>query len=506
MAAQTKKGDSKKSKENPKGKFSNFISEIINTFKGDTEVSLNMKKVIVATLSVVFFIALLMVAWIEGGRKRVLEFPDINVTSENEGCMNCHQVDTPGVVRQWKESAHAGEGVGCYNCHRAEEGEPDAFDHNGKWIATIVSPKDCATCHKTAADQFAASHHAKAGQILGSLDNVLAEVVEGHVIRDANGNKTKESAAAVSGCMQCHGSEVKLLENGKLDPATWPNTGIGRINPDGSKGACSSCHMRHKFSIAQARQPESCGKCHMGPDHPHIEIYMESKHGIAFVSDRPNMVEQMKKKQWWPGTDFEAGPTCSTCHMGATSDLEATHDVGARISWNLRPPVSEKIDTYEGREKPTWQERRKEMQSVCRKCHSDQWVGNWYIQFDDFIGLYNDKFGKPATKLYKFIREKGLITSVVTFDDKIEFTYFYLWHHEGRRARHGASMMGPDYAQWHGMYEVAERFYQEFVPELREIIEKNKRKGGTKRASALEAERMLNQILNSPMHKWFLGK
>jgi hypothetical protein len=29
-------------------------------------------------------------------------------------------------------------------------------------------------------------------------------------------------------------------------------------------------------------------------------------------------------------------------------------------------------------------------------------------------------------------------------------------HHEGRRARHGAAMMGADYTQWHGFYEVAQ--------------------------------------------------
>ena len=26
-----------------------------------------------------------------------------------------------------------------------------------------------------------------------------------------------------------------MLPGGKLDPATWPNSGIGRLNPDGSK-------------------------------------------------------------------------------------------------------------------------------------------------------------------------------------------------------------------------------------------------------------------------------
>ncbi len=75
---------------------------------------------------------------------------------------------------------------------------------------------------------------------------------------------------------------MKYVGNGKFDPDTWPNSGIGRVNPDGSKGTCAACHGRHAFSSAQARQPENCGNCHMGPDHPQIEIYNESKHGIQF--------------------------------------------------------------------------------------------------------------------------------------------------------------------------------------------------------------------------------
>src|SRR4030042_303110 len=66
------------------------------------------------------------------------------------------------------------------------------------------------------------------------------------------------------GCMQCHGSEIKVLPGGKFDPATWPNSGIGRINPDGSWGSCTACHTRHRFSVEQARRPAACGKCHLG--------------------------------------------------------------------------------------------------------------------------------------------------------------------------------------------------------------------------------------------------
>ena len=66
------------------------------------------------------------------------------------------------------------------------------------------------------------------------------------------------------------------------------------------------------------------------------------------------------------------------------------------------------------------------------------------------------------------LRSEGLLTKT-QFDEKIEWTWFYLWHHEGRRARHGAAMMAPDYAHWHGMYEVAERFYEELIPQARAL-------------------------------------
>lgn len=41
------------------------------------------------------------------------------------------------------------------------------------------------------------------------------------------------------------------------------------------------------------------------------------------------------------------------------------------------------------------------------------------------------------------------------FAHRIDYTWLELWHHEGRRARHGASIMAPDYTRWHGNYEQA---------------------------------------------------
>ena len=431
-------------------------------------------------------------------------------TSNVPDCLECHNTQTPGIVGQWKHSKHSKLGIGCIDCHKAEPGRADAHKHYGTLITTIVTPKNCSSCHDKEYKEFQASHHADAGKILGSLDNFLAEVVEGHTLFNEKGEKIKTSPAAVSGCLQCHGSEIKVLADGKLDSDTWPNTGMGRLNPDGSKGACSACHLRHDFSAAQARQPENCGRCHLGPDHPQFEVYSESKHGIAFAANRARFTKQMEKRKWIPGVDYEQGPTCSSCHMGATKTLPVTHDVGERISWTLRPPISEKIDEAAKKAGKTnvksWQKRREDMKNVCLSCHAPSWVENFYTQYDSLVNLYNNKFGKPATDLFKMISSKGLITSDIPFDDRIEYTYYFLWHHEGRRARHGAAMMGPDYTQWHGMYEVANRFYMHFIPELKEIIQANKTAGGEKARAAKEVEGRMSEILNSEMHRWFIGK
>ncbi|MCB1044951.1 MAG: hydroxylamine oxidoreductase [Acidobacteria bacterium] len=471
---------------------------------------LNAKQWVVTAMAALFFAVLLIVAWVEGGRARVVQNPESLVTGPNEKCVDCHEVKTPGIVGQWHQSKHSQSGIGCVECHQAEAGDIDGYNHEGMLITAVVSPKDCSKCHEREFKEFEESHHAEGGKILGSLDNVLAEVVEGHVLFDHDGNRVQASAAAVSGCLQCHGSEIKVLEDGKLHPDTWPNTGIGRINPDGSKGSCSACHLRHDFDLAQARMPENCGRCHLGPDHPQLEVYNESKHGIAFAANRIRFTPDMSEKDWLPGVHYEQGPTCSSCHMSATRNLPVTHDVGSRISWTLRPPVSEKIDAAakkQGLDVKSWEDRRADMKDVCTSCHGPRWVENWYEQYDNLVVLYNEKFGKPATALYKAVRAKGLISADVTFDDSIEFTYFFLWHHEGRRARHGAAMMGPDYTQWHGMYEVAHRFYMEFVPELKEIIEAGYRSGDPQlKKAADEVEAQLDEVLNSEMHQWFLGR
>lgn len=437
--------------------------------------------------------------------------PIKEMSEETKQCVKCHQKSNPGITQEWGRSKHFGANVGCYECHAAEKGDVDAYIHDDKKvkksIAILVTPKDCGVCHEKAAKEMTSSRHAKAGHILDSLDNLLAEVVEGNSAMITPGFPGGNSAAAVNGCWQCHGSKVKVLENGELDPATYPNTGIGRINPDGSEGSCSACHSRHQFSTALAREPDNCGKCHLGPDHPQKEIYEESKHGIAYKAYKDEL--NLDSAKWVVGVDYTAAPTCATCHMGATKKQPSSHNVGDRISWTNRPPVSvrpEVMDAKMGLESANlkWDKRRANMKDVCNACHSEDHTDKFYIQYDALIELYNEKYAKPGKALMAAAKP---LLKPTKFSNKVEWTWFELWHHEGRRARMAASMQAPDYTHWHGTYDLAKHFYTKMVPELEDLVNENLDSKDPKKAKAArDLQAKLIEVFNSDNHKWYIGK
>jgi len=401
-----------------------------------------------------------------------------------EDCVSCHVKSSAGLTAQWQDSAHARAGVNCMDCHRAKKSEPDAIEHEGQTIATIVSPKDCGRCHATELKEQQGSVHAEAYSIIEDRVPALAHNLTGHAMQAA-------------GCDQCHGSAVKVKGDGTLDPDTWPNSGIGRINPDGSKGSCSSCHGRHLFSKAQAREPEACVRCHSGPDSPDKEVFEASKHGMLYASQRDKM--SLSADQWIAGKDYTAAPTCVTCHMGAAGKLPSTHDVGLRDAWSLNSPVSEKqylivLDDGSKLELPASDKpprrgteiekangtsakvkaavdpkrRRQAMTLVCLECHGKPFTRSFMAQFDNVVKLFNAKFGEPARAIMAELYDRKLLTPL-PFDEPIEFTYWELWHDEGARARHGAAMASANHAWWEGMYLVGRNFYGKLLPQVREI-------------------------------------
>jgi hypothetical protein len=246
--------------------------------------------------------------------------------------------------------------------------------------------------------------------------------------------------------------------------------GVGRINPDGSKGSCTSCHTRHRFSVAEARKPDSCGQCHLGPDHPQKEIYHESKHGYITQAYGDEYNWDAAPGTWTPGVDYRA-PSCSACHMSGAGEVKTTHDVTERLSWETQAPLTVRPSEFAPFPADTnWKTERKKMKKICMQCHSERWTDNHYQELDQAVRLYNQEYFKPAKAKLDTLYEKGLLDDSRFFDEQLEVKFYELWHHEGRRARMGAAMMGPDYTWWHGFYELKHE-YNEFMAGANELLE-----------------------------------
>jgi hydroxylamine dehydrogenase len=215
---------------------------------------------------------------------------------------------------------------------------------------------------------------------------------------------------------------------------------IGKPNSDGSIGNCSKCHLRHEFSLAQARKPEICGQCHLGPDHPQDEIYNESAHGVMYHTEGEKWNWDQK-----PGrlsvTDMPA-PTCATCHFSGFGTQGTTHDVGERLSKYLF--------AAETTDRPNATGGRAAMKAVCTNCHTQPFVDREYTLADSVTVLVNEKVRAARTIIEGLVKD-GIITSR-PFATKISYDAFDLWHYYGRTAKFGAYMQGPDFVQWHGIY------------------------------------------------------
>jgi hypothetical protein len=202
------------------------------------------------------------------------------------------------------------------------------------------------------------------------------------------------------------------------------------------------------------RKPETCNACHIGPDHPQWEIYEESPHGIAYMT---------RGDTWnWeadPGTlttvDFPA-PTCATCHFSGFGLSATTHDVGDRLSWFLAASISA--------QRPNAAENRIRMQNVCLTCHSSPYIEAFYADADKATEAIND-WVKFSDAMMQPLKDNNLLTPE-PFDEPIDYVYYELWHHWGRTAKFGAWMQGPDYTQWHGVYELLSD-----LAELRELVD-----------------------------------
>ena len=381
---------------------------------------------------------------------------DRALSKEAKECIACHAEQYPGMVSDWKLSRHAHSGVSCVDCHVKPKDYVSAAQNcegvkgTDTYVSALVTPKTCATCHPAEVKEFSQSGHGRAARQIVPKQGLtdLKEKYQGQNHPEFKG------APNENGCMQCHGETIKLDANKQATAATWPNTGIGNIWPDGTTGNCNVCHTRHRFNIAEGRRPDACASCHIGPDHPNIEIYMNSKHGHIYKTEGEDQWNFDSAPDAWEPGDYRA-PTCATCHMSGIGDLKTTHNISRRLYWNLWAKVSKKRNSPDplGMLTGDGDKGRKEMKEVCSNCHTSKLVNNFFIRGDRQVKLYNEAYWTPAKKMLDDLKAKNLLMDN-PWKDPFQTTFYLMWHHEGRIMRMGAMMGGPDYAHWHGSFEV----------------------------------------------------
>jgi len=489
-----------------------------------------MKKL---TIFIIIFLGLIpLILFAQGNKKENL----LPISQETSACLDCHKDFTPGIVADWQKSLHSqitpsaalkkgekarrisanklpasleGVVVGCFECHGLHpDKHKDNFEHMGYKINVIVSPKDCATCHPTEAKQFANSKkaHAVGNLRQNPVYHTLVETIIGQKFIENSKIATKESSALTQQetCFACHGTEVKVLGLKEIETqmgmievpnfANWPNQGVGRINPDGSKGACSSCHPRHQFSIAVARKPYSCAQCHLEPDVPAWNVYKESKHGNIYFSNYGKW--NFEAVPWKVGIDFQA-PTCAACHNSliTTPDgrvvAERTHNFGARLWVRLfgliySHPQPLQGDTSilknkDGLPLPTaftgevakgglineqeQAKRKNVMGKVCYQCHGTSWTQSHFAKMENTIKEVDSQIW-AATQLlleaWKAGLAEGLPQGKNPFDETIEQMWVRQWLFYANSIKYSSAMTGaPDYATFkNGWWNLTENLQQ----------------------------------------------
>jgi len=470
------------------------------------------------------------------------------ISEDTKDCLECHRRVFPGIVEDWKKSRMAWTtpkaaksmitlkrrvsfdevpdhladvSVGCAECHTMNpEKHPDTFDHNGYPVHVVVTPEDCAVCHPEERMQYKENimSHAHGNLKHNAVYSDLVRQVNG-VHHYADGEITVQDPDAKTlsnSCYYCHGTVVEMTGMETRDTVDgpmrfpvfsgWPNQGVGRVNPDGSKGSCSACHTRHQFAIEMARKPATCSECHKGPDVPGYKVYEVSKHGNIYGALGGDETWDFTAVPWTVGEDFSA-PTCATCHVSllVTSDgevvVERTHRMNDRLAWRImgliyahpqtKSPDTSIIINSAGLPLPTeltgepvdeflidgaeQKKRQDTMKAICRTCHSKPWVDGQYELLESAITMTN-QMTLAATQVLLSAWEKGAAKGLAQndsiFNEAIEKEWVEQWLFYANTTRYAAAMIGADYGVFaNGRWQLSKNL-QEMMDRLSFTLEK----------------------------------
>ncbi len=462
--------------------------------------------------SMFLMIGICIIAWPSYAAK-------ISLSDDTKTCIECHASIHPGIVADWERSNHSkisfenarkqkslsrkvssGKvpdslskfAIGCAECHTQNaSGHKDSFEHNGFDVHIVVTPNDCSTCHVEEVNQYSKNimSHAYGNFVNNVLYQDLANSINGTQIFKDNNLKLKkpDKETQADSCLYCHGTDVKVISKTERDTdfgkltfpvlSGWPNQGVGRLNPDGSKGSCTSCHPRHSFSSEIARKPYTCAECHKGPDVPAYKVYMVSKHGNIYSSE--NKEWNFKAYPWTAGKDFSA-PTCATCHISLVADSDGTviakrtHQMSDRLPWRIfgliyahphpKSPDTTIIKNKGGLPLPTeltgepvskylidakeQEKRQNAMKKICLSCHSSGWVDGQFARLENTIKT-TDEMVLTSTKIllnaWKNGAAKGLAQKDSVFNEALEKKWIEQWLFFANTTRFASAMAGADY-------------------------------------------------------------
>uniref|UniRef100_A0A7C4EL54 Hydroxylamine oxidase n=1 Tax=Thermodesulfovibrio aggregans TaxID=86166 RepID=A0A7C4EL54_9BACT len=406
----------------------------------------------------------------------VYSFAEDRVSKETQICLGCHKVVTPGIVSDWKNSKHSIKNfAGCAECHVTNVSRIDSFDHNGFKIHTVVTPSDCAGCHPEESDQYTKNMMSYA------YGNLVNNPIYKDLMNTING--IYSALTEEDSCLSCHGTKIEVKELKERETMMgamkfpvikgWPNTGVGRLNPDGSKGSCSACHTRHSFSVEIARKPETCSTCHKGPDVPAYKVYTVSKHGKIYSSKKEKW--NFETTPWKAGIDFSS-PTCAVCHVSQINIngqviVKRTHQMNDRLAHRLfgvpyatahpkspdttiaknkaglplfselsgQPVTEYLIDENEQKK------RISKMKLVCSVCHVSSFIDGHFSRLDESIKTTND-MTLQATGLLLDAWKRGLANKKDSlFNETIESLWTEQWLFYANSVRFASAMGGADY-------------------------------------------------------------